>query len=318
MHIKPIYIINKIINKIQVKILQKKFILGNIYPRNLPLDKSGIKRILLYFPDYKIMHLGDHLFFEPLARVLMQNGYEVVIQPASIMQFYFDQLGYISGNIEDGFDLVITRVEFILSLAKHKGAVLYIDITNTNIKQPLCYDIACKILIILGIKNFVFDDKPAMISGNLCVDFGINSNDKYILFNNYIDSGAFRIGSRHQRAIVDFVCNLKEETGYKVIHVGSNKDKERDWHKYDFVDLDLRGKTSVAELFDLVKRENIIYNVSYDAFIMHLFFLVEKRSFILFRGRFLLKYANLMLDYFNPPFFAKNKNALIEYIRLDI
>ena len=128
------------------------------------------------------MHLGDHLFFEPLARALKQNGYEVAVQPVPIMQFYFDRLDYTRGSIEDGFDLIITRVEFMPALANYKGPTLFVDITNANIRYPLCYDITYKVLTILGIKNFVFDDKPAMVSDIPDADFGINLNDKYILF----------------------------------------------------------------------------------------------------------------------------------------
>lgn len=308
------YIVKKIISKIQIKILQHKFILENIYPKNLPSNTKSIKSILLYFPDYKIMHLGDHLFFEPLARALKQNGYEVKIQPAPIMQFYFDQLGYACGNIDCNFDLVITRLEFLASLSEYNGFCLFIDTANASIKKPICFDIIEKVFKILNIAVNNIDDKPKLIKNLNLKDFGLKNNEKYILFNNYIDSGAFRIGARHQKALINFTKQLKKQTGYKVIHIGSLMDTEKDTIKYDFIDIDLRGKTSVSEIFDLISYENIIYNISYDAFIMHLFFLVNKHSFILFRGRFLKKNTDLMLNCINPPFYVDNKDDVITYI----
>ena len=38
------------------------------------------KKIVMYFPDYEFMHLGDHFFFEPLASVLDKN-FEFKIMP---------------------------------------------------------------------------------------------------------------------------------------------------------------------------------------------------------------------------------------------
>ena len=42
-----------------------------------------------------------------------------------------------------------------------------------------------------------------------------------------------------------------------------NKDKVKDILYYEFVDIDLRGKTSINELFYIISLENVIFNVSF-------------------------------------------------------
>ena len=63
----------------------------------------------------------------------------------------------------------------------------------------------------------------------------IIQKQRNLIFNNYIDSGSIRSGSTHQNSIIDFVRNLKDRTGFKVVHTGSNNDKNHDSRVYDFV-----------------------------------------------------------------------------------
>ena len=112
----------------------------------------------------------------------------------------------------------------------------------------------------------------------------MNGNEKYILFNNYIDSSAFRINKKMLKSLDDKAKELKKKFNARIIHTGSQNDKKNDYKHYDFVDLDLRGKTTVEDIFYLLSRDNVLYNVSFDAFQMHVAFLYNKKSFIKFRG----------------------------------
>lgn len=306
------YIVKKIINKIQMIYLKKYFVYDNVYLKNI--NDTEIKKILFYFPDYEMMHLGDHLFFEPLIRILKTVGYDVAVAPAPIMKFYFEELGYKIDDIKNNYDLVISRMEFLPKLKECGKPLLLIDTASAKIMQPICYDLIQKVFAILKISLQNVDDKPQVLKNLEQKNFNVDKDKKYIVFNNYIDSGAFRIGKKHHEIIVNFVKNLKKQTGFSVVHVGSQKDKINDKHSYDVIDIDLRGKTSVRDLFDLVQLENIVYCVSYDAFIMHLFAMADKKTFVLFRGRFLKKYANMMMRYLNPPFRTDKQSKLIEYI----
>jgi len=320
MELKFSYIIKKIKNKIEIKQLRKYVFEDNLYLQNIPENKQYIKKILLYFPDYQMMHLGDHLFFEPLANNLKEAGYELYIEPAKVMEFYFLELGYKLSKLEENtYDLVISRIEFYPILKNSSLPILYIEIANIKIQQPLCVDIIVKTNKVLEIEKKTIKDTPKLLNASSRISDELlvikNSNDNYIVFNNYIDSGSFRVFSKHFQKIKNFTEVLKRETGYKVIHTGSKNDKDKDKEIYDFVDIDLRGKTSIKDLFELVQFNNILINVSFDAFQMHLFMIKNKKSYILFRGRFTQKASNLFINYFNPPFnYNGDKKCIVEYI----
>jgi hypothetical protein len=314
MRINFLYNFKKVFNKLEIFALRHNKIESNLFLLNK--KNKQIKSILLFFPDYEMMHYGDHLFFEPLARNLRLKGYQLYISPIKAMEFYFQSLGYkIAEEVTlNKVDLIITRVEFIKITKKIKNQILLIDTVSSTIKLPLCNDIIEKVSNYLGDDYATYDSVPAYYCDKNPALLFLNKNDKYIIFNNYIDSGSIRSGSSHQKIIIDFVKNLKSKTGLKVIHTGSNKDKNNDFRKYDFVDIDIRGKTSIKELFTLCSLHNILYNVSFDGFQMHLFLIQKKKSFVLFRGRFLKKNEYFIKKYVNPPFFCKNSKNLIEYI----
>lgn len=311
-----LYILQKLHNKFEVYMLKKHAIRENIFLLNY--DKKKPVKILFYFPNSKIMHFGDHLFFEPLARELKKLGFDIYVYPVKAMAFYFRKNGFkiADDNIFENVDLIITRVDFISVFKDTNHQILFIDTANSSIKMPLCEDLIKKIFSFLDIQNNNYLTIPSNIEANgenlISV---IDKNEKYILFNNYLDSGAFRSGKSHQDLIINFIKKMKGSYGYKVIHTGSKKDKDHDKKDYSFVDLDLRGKTSIEEMFYLCTLKNIVFNVSFDAFQMHLFFINNKKSFIVFRGRYLKTNEKFIKKYVNPPFKYKGSiNDLIEYI----
>jgi len=309
------YNLKKIFNKLEVFKLRRHAIDSNLFLLNKKCNQ--VKSILLYFPDYEMMHFGDHLFFEPLARHLRSNGYKLIISPINAMEFYFQDLGYRIGSDSslENIDLIITKVEFIGALKKIESQILFIDTASSKIKLPLCNDMIEKVSEFLGVQYVDYNPVPSysyvVNEGNLSF---LGENNNYIIFNNYIDSGSIRSGSTHQNSIIDFVKNLKDRTGFKVVHTGSNNDKNCDSRVYDFVDIDIRGKTSIKDLFTLCSLNNVIYNVSFDGFQMHLFFIQNKKSFVLFRGRLIKKNEEYIKKYVNPPFLHDNPRSLIEYI----
>jgi len=265
-----------------------------------------------------MMHLGDHLFFEPLARYLLISGYNLTVYPIKAMKFYYQGLGYKMGGDNDLaiVDLIISKVEFIPSLKRIKNNILFIDTASSKIRSPLCNDIVNKVAEFLIIKHVKYDPVPSYFYvDNSRILSLLSKSHSYIIFNNYIDSGSIRSGAAHQKSIIKFVEKLKNKTGFKVIHTGSMNDKERDLGIYGFVDVDVRGQTSINDLFLLCSLKNIIYNVSFDGFQMHLFFIQNKKSFILFRGRYLKKNRDYITNFVNPPFeYHEDVSNLIEYI----
>jgi len=310
------YLAKKIYNKIEIYKIKKYEIADNLYLVNT--SKEKIKSILFYFPDHQFMHFGDHLFFEPLARELQNVGYKVYVLPIKTMEFYFKTLGFIIGDdiLLESVDLVLTKVEFIPKLLHLNNQILFTDTATSDIESPLCLSLINKVFTYLGENSSDCCDMPSTINSySLNINQQIDKEKKYILFNNYIDSGFFRSGVKHQKMIIDCVKKIKINTDYCIIHTGSEKDKKNDLDNYDFVDIDLRGKTSIEDMFYLSSLKNVIYNVSFDCFQMHLFFIINKKSFILFRGRYLKKNDNYIRKYVLPPFSYKGKlSDLIEYI----
>lgn len=273
---------------------------------------SKKKNILLYFPISEYMHLGDHLFFEPLARNLKKRGYNVAIFPTKRMEFYFKELGYLIHKENDlsKFDLIISRTEFFRVLQKEKNVILY-EYINTSLKEEICTDIIKKIFLILGEQLNDIDCEPSNLNVKES-NLKLSEKKRYILFNNYLDSGRWLNGKKYNNSIEEKAIELKNK-GYSLIHLGTKKDYTNDKKKYPYIELDLRGKTSIKDLFYLASVENVVGNIGYDAFLMHLFFLNRKKNYICLRNKITKKRKGITIKYLNPPFKMKEEKN-IEYI----
>lgn len=288
----------KLENKILLKLnTQKKE--DSLYAYRYEIEKK--KKILLYFPLSQYMHLGDHLFFEPLAKNLRIKGYDVYILPCKVMEFYFKELGYkiLKNDNLKKFDLIISRTEFFKSLKNEKNVLLY-DYINTSLKEKICIDIIKKVFFILNENILNIDGEPT----NLMVkesSIKLDKNKKYILFNNYLDSSKWITGKKYLDKIEEKGKELKK-LGYELIHLGTKNDLEKDKKFYDYVDIDLRGKTTIRDLFYLSSLNNVEANLGFDAFLMHLFFLNRKTNYICLRNKISLKREKITKQYLNPPF----------------
>ncbi len=103
--------------------------------------------------------------------------------------------------------------------------------------------------------------------------------------------------------------NITIKNNYQIILTGSAHDKINDNNQY-YIDkelyqanefyqmlnmIDLRGKTNVIDIFNLVAYNKTLYYVGFDAFIMHVFSIYHKKSFVVFRGR-ITKMQTIMLS----------------------
>lgn len=311
-------VIKKVLNYINISRIKNFAINENMYFLGQKASPDSINRVILYFPDYEFMHYGDHLFFEPLARFLKLNNINVKVMPVKQMEFYFRNNGYLIGNSDDvkKADLLITRTEFYENIKRLMYEnILFINTSSTKINQFLCNDMVNKVASFLSLDSDNFCAKPSGLRTcpeNIKLDSGRN----YLIFNNYIDSGFFRVTQKHYKKINDFAQNFARENDLKVIHTGTQKEKANDKKTYDFVDIDLRGKTSLADLFSLASHDNVQYNISFDGFLMHIFYIYGKKSYILFRGRYTKSARNYLINYVNPPFDPEPHEIkdLIEYI----
>ncbi|HEX8462170.1 MAG TPA: hypothetical protein VF623_12100, partial [Segetibacter sp.] len=144
----------------------------------------------------------------------------------------------------------------------------------------------------------------------------LNPQLKYIVYNNYLISGSFRVNDDKFERLEEFLKEfLSQKPHYKIIHTGSKKDKEKDKRVYDFVSEDLRGKTTVTDLFDLCSLQNVEHYIGFDGFLMHLFFLQEKKAYVMSRGRWSKNERFFLENYIDPPFEVDSVNKIKEYIK---
>ena len=234
------------------------------------------------------------------------------------MEFYFKNNSYQIGTPDDvkNADLLITRTEFydkVQRLAPKN--VLFVNTSSPKIHQFLCQDIVDKVANFLSLDSHDFSAKPADLK-NCPPNIDLDLNDNYINFNNYIDSGFFRVTKWHYKKINDFAEDFARKSNLKFIHTGTQREKDNDKKTYDFVDIDLRGKTDLADLFYLASNDNVKLNISFDGLLMHIFSMYGKKSYVLFRGRFTRAATNYHKNYVNPPFDPNPLKIkdLVEYI----
>ena len=294
--------------------LSKSKVVPGVYFIN---PSPTISKVLFYLNDPKKFHLGDHFFIEPLVRLMRDNYLEVEIIPLPQMNFYFERLGFVVPKQFDPsrYDLIISRIEFYPLLEKISKTLLILDTTDNRIDQPICDYFLEHVATLLQLNPKITSAKPFTPNFESPSSL-IDPSKKYLIFNNYLASSRFLITKSDLNLLAQTARQVAHEGNMQIIHTGTTQEKLHDPEVYDFVDVDLRGKLSVEELFSLYASDNILHNVSFDAFGMHLFLLYNKPSHILFRGRLLKRNQEYVLHYLNPPFFLseKERDRLITYI----
>lgn len=306
------YLIKKVITLVRVRRLRnREYKPGIVVLGKIAQDKK--QRIVFYLNNSEFVHPGDHLFFEPALRWLAQSHDDVYINPTTLMTPYFQENGYrISKSIQND-DLVITRPELLNEIKKQCGNIICFDTTCSRIDMPIInYFIQALTLLFNLVPTKDFDYCPSSMKTETALDLTRFQHGNFVLFNNYISSGRFRVGEKKRRQLREFTKQFKQRSRCKIIHVGSSDDLMQDDQVYDFVDIDLRGKTSISDLFCLAQLPSISATISFDGFSMHLMALNSKPAYVLFRGRWTTKARHYILNYINPPFITKKKQ--ITYI----
>jgi hypothetical protein len=309
----------KRVNIIFYSVFFSKFkIDNNIYYRSTT-NAPKTKKVFFYFPDATLMHLGDHLFFEPLCNLFRKNGYAVEILPSTIMKEYFNQLGY-SLNDKKGLltnDLIISSSRFLPEIVKLDNDFLLIETECPDIQKALIDDILEKVTVLFKMEKVV-TSIPSYIYNhtNVRKKYNLDEHSKYIIFSNYLVSGSFRVFDKKHKKLEEAVVNFKYKyPDFKVIHIGSSTDLKNDTKNYDFVDIDLRGKTTVMELFEISNLDEVVLYMGFDNFLMHLFFILNKDVKIMSRGRWSNKSRFFLENYIDPPFDIKYYEGNKQYIR---
>lgn len=264
------------------------------------------RSVLLYFPDPAHMHLGDHLFWEPALRHLRDCGLRAAVLPAPAMRGYFESLGHPLAAPEDlgAFDLIATRTEFLFDPALAGRPVVFFKQKQPYPGRPYCQLLTEQLCQLTRQPAPTDAPPPAPFRNPPPVD-GLESGRRYLVFNNYIDSGGFRVFPADRRRLRAACADLAHREGLAVLHVGSAADAARDRSDYPFPRTDLRGRTTVAQLFSLFALPQVTQSLSFDTFPAHLAMLHGKPATILQRRSWprteFLSVRTCFLPPFPPP-----------------
>lgn len=299
--------IKKMFGRITIAtILRKSFVYPNMYLLNLAeTDLSKAKKILFYFNDPEFMHLGDHLFFLPLIKTFIDSGYQIEAAPTKIMQPLLEKLGVpiVGGKVDfNHYDLIVSRAELFDKLIHHRS--LLIDVAR-NLSMPICDQLITQFSKYFVLKPYMAYDFSVLKSDEILHKMHLSAKNKYILFNFYCDSSSFLITQQKVNALVAKVKSYAIMPGYKVVLVGSKTDKDNDNYIYDFDYIDLRGQTTVLDIFALAQNDRVEHYIGFDAFVMHVFSLIHKTSFVVFRGRLSAR-QHKMLEQFHVHLFKSD------------
>lgn len=297
------YLGYRLLNLLTIKRHKKQFYGDIVFCKErIVVKKSG--RILFDFSD-SFTHLGDRLFFAPLIFELVRSGYQIYLSKEdSVTQLLFSDLNN-SVNLceyDDSLimDLVVVTSQSLTALSsKYKKDKLIICEFTSIQNQNILNELSSAFSEITGLNLQCSPIK--YIPKNLKSPW-LDSDGQYFLFSNYIDSGWFRVFFVRRAALVEKAKKLSAD-GYKIVHVGSALDAKNDNNNYDFIDMDLRGKLTISNLIDLINCKQIVGAVTYDNFIMHLIGIFDKKAYVLFRGRFIKKNADMHYKFINQVFF---------------
>ncbi len=306
---KILYFIKKMYSQLLETLEMRKYkISQNIfYKTNYP---KKINKILFFLDNSYYAHLGDQFFFEPLMNNLNNSNFTIEVSPTKVMESYFLELGYTvnrTPNFKD-YDLIITRSDFY-NILKKVDNVLYFQ--TTNLKEKLCDTMIKQVYEVLKIDlNSEYTNKPRSISSkenkyNKILD----PKRKYVIYSNYIDSGGFLNNNKNFEEL-ETICKIKRKEGFKIIHIGSEKNLREDDKKYDYIDYDFRGKTSVLDLFYLISNEKVEEYLGFDGFLMHLFFITDKKVNVCIRNKLTQSRKEKIIKYVNPPFEGRLSNKI--------
>ena len=306
-----------ILEKIYYKLFIKYHKIEGCFYKHKTIDKS--KRIVLYLDYPKFIHLGDTLWCEPIARLVAAN-FNLAICCTSQMEFYFKRLGYkvIKKSLISHDDLLVARTELAYHLRNKE--VVWINFDYTKVSKSVINVVLSSVADYLGLN--LIDAQPRSLNFSpaeksfVALKFDIASGDNYAILNNYIDSRKFGMNSgaflAADKAVLRFARKHKQDEGIKLVHVGTESEKEQDPNHYEIVDLDLRGLTSVEEAFILASLDNVLNYIGFDAFWLHLFNIYNKSSYIMLKPGFPEMYNRQVKNYVAIPYAGeKNKVTFI-------
>ena len=265
----------------------EKYYNGSVY-KNCHSNIDDYDSIYFYLDYYRLMHQGDQFFFKPLFEQLKLSGFPVIAQPSKGLKFLFNSEKHIKSISKN--TLFISSVLLLPHMKKCFGSTFdyfLFDTAALSIDRPISnyiVDIFSDYFSLSNILNSVVAKDFFSFSLNDSLPI-LKSNNKYIIFNNYLDSGRYRLFPKDRKLLLESLkINKEEET---VVHIGSEKDMQNDNRDYTgVVDIDLRGKTNIKDLFNIFSMSSIVELYCHDTFVLHISNIFNNPASVVFRRFF--------------------------------
>ena len=241
------------------------------------------------FSNARHVHIGDHLFLEPTFRACRDRGVSVVIAPIAPMRDYFLEAGYRVVTAEEARaqDLRVSSVYMYddIPRADRHHRYLYLNTIDHHIAGRVAEHLAEHVVRAARLepaappihgRPWLVPPAPTLLDEGTT---GAASDQRWWVFNDAVDSGWFRVLPSDRRLLAD-AATEKSREGFRIVRVGSAADLEQRPETLKFDHLDLRGRTSIMDLFRLLRAPQVAGTISFDTVVAHMGIASDKDAII--------------------------------------
>lgn len=275
-------------------------------PRSIGFDISNARHV----------HLGDHLFLEPAMRACRLRGIDVVVAPGAAMREYMRDAGYevVTPGVVRQQELRITSVWMYDTIpsAERRTRFLYLNTIDHGMRAPVAEYLAAHVVDAarLDPESPPIDGRPHLVTaGPTLLDDAVDA--PWLLFNDTVDSGWFRVTRWDRRALAE-VAAERRGAGFRIARVGTEQERLARPAPLGVEDVDLRGRTSVMDLFRLLRSPKVAGTVSFDHVVAHMGMACGKPAIVRVR-RGSRRHADFMKAHLIPPYSA-DRGSMVRYV----
>ena len=261
------------------------------------------------------VHLGDHLFYEPVIRAFRDRGANVVVAPMPAARDYFAEAGYavVEPSAVLAQELRISSIWMYgyMPREERRERFLYLNPIDHHITGPVAEFLAEHTLRLarMDVGAAPISGRPYLVHpGPTPLD---GETGSWFVFNDTVASGWFRVTPSDRRAVARAADELRR-AGHRIVRVGTEAERLARPALIGVEDLDLRGKTSVMDLFRLLRSPKVAGTVSFDHVVAHMGMACGKPAIIRLR-RMSRSHSAFMKRFLIPPF-AAGRETPVQFI----
>lgn len=261
------------------------------------------------------VHVGDQLFYEPVMRAFRDREVKIVVAPIPAAREYFREAGYhvVEPEVVLDQELRISSIWMFGYMPRdtRRERFLYLNPIDHHITGPVAEFLAEHALraVRLDAEDARIDGRPYLVQpGPTPLD---SLPGKWIVFNDTVSSGWFRVLPGDRRAVARAADEMRRR-GFRIVRVGTEAERVDRPELVGVEDLDLRGRTSVMDLFRLLRSPKVAGTVSFDHVVAHMGMACGKPAIIRLR-RMSRPHAEFMKRFLIPPF-ASGRDTPVRFI----